>query len=71
MVQLKDNDGKWVEGKDGIRDLLMKYFSELFSSSSHSDGNKVVDNIDVCLSPVEISELDEPVTSSEIWNTLN
>ncbi|KAK1375906.1 hypothetical protein POM88_032099 [Heracleum sosnowskyi] len=70
MVQLQDSDGKWVEGKDQVRDLITNYFSDLFSTSSPPNGSTIVDNIDVCLTPIEVCELDKPVTASEIWGAL-
>ncbi|GJS79449.1 reverse transcriptase [Tanacetum coccineum] len=66
ILRLKGPDGRWVEEHDEVCNLVLGYFSELFSSLSPQDCESALNEIDRSLTDNERQALERRVTSSEV-----
>ncbi|GKG45704.1 hypothetical protein Tco_0498150, partial [Tanacetum coccineum] len=64
ILILQGPDGRWVKEHDEVCNLVLGYFSELFSSSLPQDYESTVNDIDRSLTDNERYALERCVTSS-------
>ncbi|WCJ44360.1 hypothetical protein M5689_025031 [Euphorbia peplus] len=70
VKKLQRDDGMWVDGQNGVRQVVIDYFTDLFSCSSPSDGSRFLEAMDTFLSPDQIDILSQAFSREEVYNAL-
>nr|POF21903.1 putative ribonuclease h protein [Quercus suber] len=63
---LEDDQGSWVEDENKVGDLLIGYYSSLFSSSCPTDFDEVLEGVEARVSPEMNVSLLRPFVASEV-----
>lgn len=69
IIRLKDSRGDWISWGNGLEEVIIDYFTDIFKSSS-SDFEVVVQRLDPCVSNDQNSELLKPVSDDEMHSAL-
>lgn len=69
IVKLKNSNGVWKEWNDGLEELIVDYYTELFSASQ-VDSVEVLDSVTSAITREQNLKLSMPVTDDEVKEAL-
>jgi hypothetical protein len=64
--KLKDENGNWIEGWDGLSGHINSYFCNLFNSKVEAPNDKVINKVKPCVSEAMNELLCAPYTREEV-----
>jgi hypothetical protein len=68
--KLKDENGNWIEGWDGLSGHINSYFCNLFNSKVEAPNDKVINKVKPCVSEAMNELLCAPYTREEVKKAL-
>uniref|UniRef100_A0A2N9F767 RNase H type-1 domain-containing protein n=1 Tax=Fagus sylvatica TaxID=28930 RepID=A0A2N9F767_FAGSY len=68
--RLKNNEGVWTENQDQVPHLFLEYYTNLFTTETPSQIEKVVENIRPVVTPEMNKQLTRDFTSQEVENAM-